>query len=222
MSYDDGWIIDNWQKYRNWLRLCNAYNEAHGTDIGYSTFKSHCNRECRLNYHYTDEQKQWLVDNYPHMGRVKCAKEFNRIFGETRTPQAIKVECKKLGLCVTNSRKKERAIENTGRYHEIGTVIRGSHGEDYVKTESGWKRVKDVVYGNKPDDCILVHLDNDVTNNDAENIRAISRSVNARMTANKFWSKDPNITKAGILCCELDELLKEESYGTDTGKISAY
>ena len=62
------------------------------------------------------------------------------------------------------------------------------------------------------DDYILVHLDNDVTNNSVENIRAISRSVNARMTANKFWSKDPNITKAGILCCELDELLKEESY----------
>ena len=32
------------------------------------------------------------------------------------------------------------------------------------------------------------------------------------MTANKFWSKDPSITKAGILCCELDELLKEALY----------
>lgn len=213
ITYDDKWIADNWQKYRNWLRLCNAYNEVHGTDIKYNTFKSHCNRECSLNYHYTDEQKQWLINNYPHLGRVKCAKEFNRIFSDSRTPQAIKVECKKLGLYVTDSRKKERAIENTGRYHENGTVVSGSNGESYIKTENGWKRVKDLVYGDKPDGYILVHLDNDVTNNSVNNIRAISRSVNARMTANKFWSEDPDITKSGILCCELEEFLKEENYG---------
>lgn len=71
------------------------------------------------------------------------------------------------------------------------------------------------MYGDKPDGYILVHLDNDVTNNSVNNIRAISRSVNARMTANKFWSEDPDITKSGILCCELEELLKEENHGTD-------
>lgn len=213
ITYDDEWIADNWQKYRNWLRLCDAYNETHGTDIKYNTFKSHCNRECSLNYHYTDEQKQWLINNYPHLGRVKCAKKFNRIFNDSRTPQAIKVECKKLGLYVTDSRKKERAIENTGRYHENGTIVSGSNRESYIKTENGWKRVKDLVYGDKPDGYILVHLDNDVTNNSVNNIRAISRSVNARMTANKFWSEDPDITKSGILCCELEELLKEEDYG---------
>ena len=213
LSYDDEWIEANWPKYRNWLNLCNAYNEFHGTSIKYNTFKSHCNRELSLNYHYSDEQKRWLAENYPKLGRVKCAEEFNAVFGEFRTVNAIKVECVKLGLLVSDKRKKDRAIENTGRFHEVGTVVRrGSKtkGEAYVKTEDGWKREKDLAYGKKPDGYILIHLDNDVTNNSSDNIRAIPRSINARMTANRFWSADPVITETGILCCELEEALIKE------------
>jgi hypothetical protein len=211
-SYDNDWIITKWRLFKNWSKLCSAYNEAHGTNIGYNTFKSHCNRELKLNYHYTDEQLEWLRVNYPRLGRVKCQKEFNAMFNEDRSIQGLRVMCTKMGLTVTKERRKETAIENTGRCYPIGAVIKKAHDEPYIKTEHGWKRLKDMAYGSKPKGYVIAHLDQNVDNYSRDNLVAISRSVHIRMAHNKFWSKDPEITKTGILCCELEQMLglKEE------------
>lgn len=205
--YDDEWIVSNWRNFRNWRKLCARYNEVHCASIGYNTFKSHCNRELDLNYHYSVEQIEWLVENYPKLGRVKATEEFNRTFGENRSVMAIKVKCRILGLTVTEERKKMVSIENTNRYYDVGSVVKKSHGEPYVKTERGWIRLKELVYGERPDGYIIVHLDGDVENCDKENLIAIPRTISATMTKNKFWSEDGNITKTGILCCTLEKML---------------
>ena len=211
ITYDDEWIVTNWQDFRNWKKLCEAYNEVHGTDIGYNTFKSHCNRELVLNYHYTQEQQEWLIENYPHLGRVKTAKAFNNKFNENRSAQAIKFICSRLGLRVTEQRKQEIGVENSGRWHPLGTVVKKQHGEPYVKTEDGWKRLKDIEFGDKPRGHVIAHLDNNPDNYSRENLIAIPRSISVKMSKNKFWSEEPVITKTGILCLTLEEALKETS-----------
>lgn len=211
IRYDDDWIVTQWQKVRNWKRLCNEYNREHGTEIGYNTFKSHCNRELSLNYHYTEEQQTWLIQHYPTLGRVKTTKLFNETFKENRSVDAIKILCLKLGLKVTEERKRERAVENTNRYYNIGAVVKKTHGEPYVKTEDGWKRLKDLEYGEKPKGHVIAHLDNNPDNYNRENLIAIPRSISIRMSKNKFWSDEPVITKTGILCLTLEEALKETS-----------
>lgn len=208
IAYDNEWIIDNWRSFKNWSKLCRAYNEAHGTSICYNTFKCHCNRELGLNYHYPEEQLEWLRNNYPKLGRIKCQKEFNRIFNEDRSVQGLRVMCTKMGLTVTKERKSEIWRENTKRYHPIGSVVKKSHGEPYVKTENGWKRLKDIAYGDKPKGHIIVHLDGNVNNYDKSNLVSISKATNVLMSHNKFWSEFPEITKVGILCCELDQLTR--------------
>lgn len=208
IAYDDEWIIDNWQETRNWLKLCESYNQIHRTNIKYNTFKSHCNRELALNYHYSDEQVSWLKENYPVLGRVKCAEAFNKKFNENKTAGAIKIACQKMGLRVTEERRKARAFENTGKtIHEIGKVVVGTHGEPYIKTVDGWIRLKNINYGEVPDGCIVIHLDGDQKNCNKENLVAIPRSISARMTKNKFWSENANITKTGVLCCTLEEIV---------------
>lgn len=107
--YNDVWILENWEKYLNWLSLRNEYNRVHDTDIGYTAFKSHCNRKLGLNFMYTKEQKKWLVDNYPNLGRVKAARQFNKVFGTNKSSGAIKVQAQKLGLKVTSNRKKRKS-----------------------------------------------------------------------------------------------------------------
>lgn len=209
ITYDNEWIIENWQSFRNWSKLCKAYNEVHGTDIGYSSFKSHCNRELELNYHYSDEQLQWLRENYPSLGRCKCAEAFNKKFCENRTPEALKVVCGQMGLKVTAERKREATIENTQRYHEQGTIVKKQHGEPYIKTKDGWKRLKDLVYGEKPDGYIIAHLDGNPNNYEKDNLIAIPRSISVKMAKNKFWSDCPVITKTGIMCLTLEEAIKE-------------
>lgn len=206
ITYDNKWIIDNWRSFKNWGKMCKAYNEIHGTSICYNTFKCHCNRELGLNYHYTEEQLEWLRNNYPKLGRIKCQKEFNRIFNEDRSIQGLRVMCTRMGLTVTKERKREIFRENTKRYHPTGSIVKKSHGEPYVKTETGWKRLKDINYGSKPKGHIIIHLDGDVNNYDRSNLLAIPRNVNAKMTLNSFWSQFPEVTKAGALCCELELL----------------
>ena len=209
ISYDDKWCLENWQSFRNWKKMCDEYNKVHGTDIKYNTFKAHCNIALMLNYHYTYEQDRWLRENYPHLGKVKCTERFNERFGENRTVAAIKKHCLQMGLKVTEERTKARAYENTGRLHDVGTIVKKTHGEPYIKVEDGtWKRLKDVAYGEKPNGHVIVHLDGDVDNYSKENLVAIPRTISAKMTVNGFWSEEPTITKTGIMCLELEEALK--------------
>ncbi len=40
-----------------------------------------------------------------------------------------------------------------------------------------------------------------------ENLAVITKRTNAKMSTRGFYSKDPEITKAGIAICELEDLL---------------
>lgn len=214
--YDDEWILANWKSYPTWDVMRDAYNKEHGTLIEFYAFRNHCNRylklnrdkEYGLNKHYSDEQIDWLKVNYPKLGRVKCTEEFNKLFNENRTVQAIKIQCvKKLKLKVTEERRKARAF-NTGKVHPVGSTVCKTHGEPYIKCADGtWKRVKDIIYGDKPKGYMVIHLDGDTNNNCKDNLVAIPRSIAGRMSYNKFWSEFPEVTKTGIICCELEEAI---------------
>lgn len=208
IAYDDAWILRNWENYRNWLTLRNEYNRVHETEIGYTTFKAHCNGKLGLNFMYSEEQRQWLIDNYPRLGRVKTAKRFNEVFKANKSVQAIKNQCIKLGLRVDAERRKQIAIENTGRWHPVGEEVPMSHGEIYVKLEEGFVRKKNLVYGDVPSGCSLVHLDGDKTNCSKGNLMPLTREQLAMMTAYRFWSKDATVTKTGVMCCELESMVK--------------
>ena len=78
----------------------------------------------------------------------------------------------------------------------------------FKKTEDGWKPLCQTLVGNIPKGHFVVHLDKDPTNNDEDNIAVISRKTGARMTVNKFWSDNKELTRTGILCCELEGMLK--------------
>ncbi len=209
ITYDDEWIHAHTKGYKHWGKLCKEYNEAHGTSILPNTFRAHCNRELSLNNHYTEAQIKWLKENYPKLGKNETAKQFNKLFETDKTENAIKRYCVRMGVTVTEKRRRQRAIENTGRYHEIGEITKGRNGEPYLKTEDGWVRVKNLVYGEVPKGYNIVHLDGDVNNCDRDNLYAVKRQVAARMTANKLWSKVDVVTKTGIMCCELEDLLDE-------------
>lgn len=210
-EWDDEWIIERWDSVRNWLTLRNEYNKAHGTNIGYNTFKRHCNGFLFLDYHYTNEQEEWLIENYPKYGRKKTAELFEKKFGEKRSPQAIKTRCGRfLGLTVTEERMREVYTENgLANAYEIGRVSKQDR-DMWIKTEDGWVKLKKVVYGDVPDGYVIVHLDGDRTNCEKENLYAIPRSITGKMSGYKFWSENRDITKTGILVCQLEDALNRK------------
>ena len=212
ITYNNKWILANWESYRNWSSLCKAYNKEFGTEIKYNTFKSHCNRELQLNFHYSKEEDEWLFENYPKLGRRKCAEAFNEKFCTNRTAQGIKNHCQWLGMRVTEERKKQMAIENSGNFHEVGTVVARVRGELFIKKEDGtWTQLSRYMLGdNIPKGCVVIFLDGNNQNLAQENLAIILRKHLAIMTKNKFWSECAEITRTGLVWCELNDVLKRK------------
>ena len=218
LEYNDKWIINHKDEYTNWKDLCAAYNKTFGTDYGYNTFKSHCNRKLKLHRDilYTAKQDKWLMENYPNLGRVKTTEEFNKKFNTNRNSNGIKIHCTRLGLKVSDERKREVAIENTGRYHKPGTIVKKNHGYLFIKTSDGkWEQLHRFIFSNNvgsiPKDSIVIFLDGNKQNFEPSNLAAIPRKYSSIMTKNNFWSDFSEITKSGIKWCELYDVLSKES-----------
>jgi hypothetical protein len=215
IEYNDEWIIEYWEFHRNWNSLCNSYNEHFNTNVGYNTFKSHCNRELKLNFHYSEEQDAWLKENYPKLGRVKAKEVFNKKFNTNRTSAGMRVHCERMGLRVSGERKKLVAIENTKRYWEKDTIVEKDHGYLWIKLENGkWEQLQRFVYKQYyelKEGFIVIFLDGNNRNFDIENLVAIPRQYSAKMTKNEFWSEFSEVTKTGIIWCELDDIFKKEN-----------
>lgn len=205
-EYDDAWILERWKDVHNWSVLCKEYNNEHSTDICYSTFKYHCNHDLGLTFRLTKEQDDWLKEYYPHNGRVKTAKALCEKFGIKMTAGNVSVYCRRhFGLKVTKQRRKEIPIENSGRCHPIGTVkVMGDMGM-CVKTKDGWIRLADMAVGKAPKGYKNIHLDGNIENNEPSNIVTVSNKQWAMMSSNGFWTNDAELTKTGLVWCELKE-----------------
>ena len=215
-EYNDKWIFEHREVYTNWKDLCTVYNETFGTNYCYNTFKSHCNREMRLrsDIPYTEEQDKWLIENYPKLGRNKTTAEFNKQFHTNKNVSSRRIHCIRLGLKVSDERKRIRAVENTNRYHEPGTIVKKDHDYLFIKKPDGkWEQLQRFIFSNSvgciPKDHIIVFLDGNKQNFEPRNLVAIPRKYSAIMTKNNFWSEFSEITETGIKWCELYEVLSK-------------
>lgn len=161
---------------------------------------------------YSDTQNQWLRDHYSNLGRIKTAEEFNRTFGMNKSISAIESHCKqRLFLHVTSERKAVSRVENAGRKRNIGDISEDIHGEPVIKTNNGWVYLKELAVGKK-EGMIIVHLDGNVKNCNPDNLMHIDRATAVRMSKEHFWTEDKDLTKTGIIWCQLEKILKNSGH----------
>lgn len=209
-TYNDDWILEYWGTEKNWNRLTDMYNAKFGTNLTYVAFKSYCNRKLGLNFKYTKAEDDWLRENFPKIGKNEIGEKFNQHFGAKRSSAGVYVRCKKLGLKVNDERRtawKNRIAEV--RKQPVGHIAEREHGTLYIKTENGWRRCKEIVLGTQKGK-LIIHLDGNKWNLNKDNLVVIDRKISAIMTAEKFWSEDREITKAGIQWAKLKLLLNEQ------------
>lgn len=214
-SYNDDWILEHWDTEKNWNRLADKYNAQFGTALTYGEFKSHCNRELKLSFKYTQEEDDWLRENFPKIGKNEIGEIFNIHFGTKRSKNGVYVRCKKIGLKVNEERRnawKSRIAEV--RKQPIGHIAERENGTLYIKTEDGWKRCKELVLGTQKGK-LIIHLDGNKWNLDKDNLAVIDRKISAIMTAEGFWSEDREITKAGVEWAKLKLLLNERGVNVE-------
>lgn len=208
---DDSWLIENFNEYPKGT-LYDAYMKAHpGSKLKRAYYRTRLSK-LGLTYRYTDEQRTWLIENYPTMSGTKAAEEFNKKFHCKRTVSTLYSVAHRLGVRTEPDLRRSITRRNVKTY-QIGKEITRTHSDGnssiYVKTENGWVRKTHLVVGDVPKNCGVYHLDNNYKNNNAENLVIVSRNVQAIMAINRFWSEDPEITKTGLICSELHLLVKD-------------
>lgn len=202
---DDAWILEHWTGSEV-AALCREYNAAHGTDLDKGGFNFYIKRWLGLSSRgrkFEQQEKEWLKANYPTLGSKRTAEEFLRRFGREISPKTLKSYCRR---CLGCSVSKE--VKYQDRTAEVGTISKNCRNEVKVKTEDGWKKAKHLAV-DVPKGMIAFNLDKDIYNNSPENIGITTNSVFRSLRNYGFWSDQREITKAGLLCCELEKLTKK-------------
>lgn len=218
IAWDNEWILRNRDKYSVISEFHDAYVKEVDSTIQRQAFRTHLTRmRIYSGSTWTEEEREWLRDNFHRLGSLKCEKPFYERFGKHRGSASLQAEANRLGLLVDAD-----VVEANRRYTRrvpIGTIV--DDGESYLKIKtgkgsSGWERLHRHIYeeehGAIPKGHKIVFLDGDRQNYDLENMVAVPSSYLALMNKLKLKSSDPEITKTSLAWCDLYVVLKTSNF----------
>lgn len=175
-----------------------------------------------MNYTYTKEQDDWLRENWKERGG-KCVPMFNDKFGQKRTYQMIRSHCQNvLKVRVSKELQSEKCRRNAKRYVPIGTTrkVKGywriKVADEYGKKSTNWMLLHHYNYikanGDIPKNTVVIFLDGNHDNCEAENLVAIPQGVNALLMTKKLRSIGRTVTRTSVEWCKLYMMLQEDGY----------
>ena len=225
--WHDDWIMDNLMGFQSYTKAAEAYREQFGVDICMAALKNHCRYKLGIekprfsNYrHVTQEQADWLRDIYPEYGVKESRRLWNERYHDDLSATCIKQIAKRFDISVnpeTSVHNKLRAVHGAGSKRALRKTgdTRMECGRLVMKDEDGeWKSAGRCVWerhrGKIPDGYALVALDGDTANIDLNNLEIVPWRYLGKLSRNDFFSSDPEITRTGIIWCDLEEVLAEE------------
>lgn len=182
----------------------------------------------RTQHHYTDEEKDFIRQNYHDCNsHAELTCMFNEQFGTSLKVETLRDYChKKLGL---------KGMPNGGQYRiggksrdlPLGT-IRKVPTATYIKIGNNdthltgykppnWMPLQQYIWEQKfgpiPKNHFVIFLDGNTENFDISNLAVINRRISAQMAINRFYTENTELTRAGLMCIELKEHLKNKRRG---------
>lgn len=206
-----------------------AYRDEFAVNISASALKNHARFKLEIkkprsaNYrHVTTEQVEWLKDIYPKTGVKNAAKLWNDKFNDSLTATCIKQIAKRIGNVTVNpeiaTANKLRAAHgpNSKRAIRKAGETRMECGRLVMKSEDGeWKSagrcVWEMEHGKIPKGYALIALDGDTSNIRLDNLEIVPWRYLGLLSMNNFFSNDPEITKTGVVWCDLKTVLEERA-----------
>lgn len=158
---------------------------------------------------FTEEQKEFLRETYPESGGRETHKQFQERFGVEIDFETLKAYCRrKLGLRVSAEFKRK---DYDSRAMPIGTVRVNCRGEAKMKVAAGkWVKATHCAV-DVPEGYIAFNLDKDILNNAPENIGITTNSKFRTLRNYGMWSENAEITKTGLIWCDLNELYQKNA-----------
>ena len=217
----DDWLRRNHSAEKLIRELTAEFNAAFGEDRSADTMKHHCRKLMlqRNNRFFSEEEDRWLSEHSRDGSYLEVAAEFNRIFGQTRTPGVIKVHCNRALHAGFKNQKYSNSFPIGTEVIRSGFVwvkVSNIHCEKSGKLTSSvvnWRQKSHIVweqhYGSAPPEgYTIVFLNRDTKDCRIENLYAVSPRVMREMSKKKWWSTDRELTLAAIRWCELFYAMK--------------
>ena len=218
----DDWLRRNHSTKKLIRELTAEFNAAFGEDRSADTMKHHCRKLMlqRNNRFFSEEEDRWLSEHSRDGSYLEVAAEFNRVFGQTRTPGVIKVHCNRALHAGFKNQKYSNSFPIGTEVIRCGFVwvkVSNIHCEKSGKLTSSvvnWRQKSHIVweqhYGSAPPEgYTIVFLNRDTKDCRIENLYAVSPRVMREMSKKKWWSTDRELTLAAIRWCELFYAMKE-------------
>lgn len=222
IDWNDEWLKEHID-LPSFSVLRDEYNKEFGTNVTLSAIKNHVHLKLGINKtrqthrHYTDEQLEWLKENYSKLGCREACKQFNERFNESRTFSSMKnfgtnhnvrvdadVATKNKLICGARKDGSKRELKPVGSTRlECGRLM--------IKTKEGWKAsgkaVWEEVNGKVPDGYTVTHLDGDTTNYSVDNLALVTIRQLGILSGCNLRSSNPEITKTAIIWSQLYDAL---------------
>ena len=221
--YHDDWIYNNYKNYSTYSQLWVEYNKHFGTNMSSSSFRVHMRRIGLKTGRQTfvdmiDEMFDEISEIYINNGVTKTQEAIFNKTGILSPNSAIYDYMYKHGIKVRDSAHAKNA--SVQRSVPIGTIgfHKTSDGTTMakVKTLDGWKDYGEYICGKK-EGYVAIPLDKNRNNLSPENWVQVPIKYNGKMSKYNLRSENPEVTKAGILWCDLDETMR--SQGIDTAAL---
>lgn len=216
IQYDDTWIREN---YSNKVSdsFVASYNAHTGQNIKKETLRAHIKRSLKISpegYYYTDEQRDFVRQNYEKYGMKITTKMFNEHFGSNKSESCIRQIARQYGLHVPievltkNSNPNIDAVGTIREEPSTGYLVikTGNSYKDWMKYQ---RYVYEQAYGKIPKDHVIVFLDGNNRNFELSNLMAVPKNYVVYMNTFDMRTDCPELTKVAIRWCELYEVLKK-------------
>ena len=162
---------------------------------------------------WTEEVNEYLFKNASSKTCEEMTAELNTIFNKEFSVNSVRNQIKKL-----RKQKGSTIIPYKRSLTRNNGDIAVWTGDDkiphlYIKVgngkgSKGWMEYKHFLMGEEANGKCVITLNNDNCDIRPENLAVVSSAVNTKLTRYKMRSDDPEITKAGIKLCELEEALE--------------
>lgn len=222
IKWNDEWIVENYLHYPSYKAMAEDHNKFFGTNAKAVSIKARARKLGLIkprNDRYTEEQIEWLKENYHKYGCRKTAELFNEKFGDNRTFSSMKNFGRIHGVRVDEevavknklaparagySKRKERPAGSTRM--ECGRmVMKCGDGTWKGAGKATWEKA----HGKVPKGYVVTHLDGDTTNYALDNLAAVPLKHLGLLQKYGLRSECAEITKTGLLWCELHDALEK-------------
>ena len=163
---------------------------------------------------WTEEEDNIIRQFYPKYGFRKTIQEIYEKTGNKRTKYAVQGRAHLLKL------------QGPSRAKEVGTISVRSNGDrnvklNYIKIQKDDDTYEWVKYHryitNADENERVLFLNRNHLDTRPENMVCVSASNASTLIASKYYSTESEITKTGVMLCELIQALKDQEKGESNG-----